>query len=85
MMRTALGELGKHGSEMVAAGTVEEKTTKQIDFIHESYEAAIAHVKQLFEVYARSEAATLAAIQDRVTALSEEVKSAIAKKEQPPV
>jgi len=85
MMRTAMEDFAKHGSEMLAAGTLEEKTAKQIDFAKKSYDAAIAHTKELAELYTKSQAETLAAIQERVTALSEEVKTVIAKKERPPI
>ena len=83
MMGTVLEDFIKHGSEMMAAGTLQEKTARQIDFTKKSYDAAIAHTKELAELYTKSQAETLAAIQDRVSALSEEVKTAITKKEQP--
>ena len=42
-------DFSKHGSEVLAAATVEEKAAKQIDFAKKSYEAAIANTKELAE------------------------------------
>src|SRR6185369_9355670 len=39
MVRTAMEDLSKHGSEVLAAATVEEKAAKQIEFAKKSYEA----------------------------------------------
>src|SRR5262245_17084183 len=41
MVRAALEDFSKHGSEVLAAATVEEKALKQIDFVKKSYETAI--------------------------------------------
>src|SRR5215471_20757151 len=43
MVRAAMEDLSKHGSEVLAAATVEEKAAKQIDFAKKSYESAIAN------------------------------------------
>jgi phasin family protein len=83
MMRTAMEDFANHTRDLFTAGNLEEKVAKQIDFTKKTYDAAIAHTKELGELYTQSQAETLAAIQDRVTALSEEVKTAIAKKERP--
>ena len=36
MLRAAMEDLSKHGSEVLAAATVEEKAAKQIDFVKKS-------------------------------------------------
>ncbi len=80
MVRAAMEDFSKHGSEVLAAATVEEKAAKQIDFVQKSYEAAIANSKELAELYSKGHTDALSALSQRVTELTEEVKAAIAKK-----
>ena len=80
MIRSAMEDLSKYGSDVMSAGTMEEKATKQIDFAKKSYEAAIANTKELTDLYVKGQAEALVTINERITALSDEVKAAIAKK-----
>ena len=80
MLRSAMEDFSKHGSEVLAAATVEEKAAKQIDFLKKSYEAAISNSKELADMYSKSHTETLSALSERVAELTEEVKAAIAKK-----
>ena len=80
MVRAAMEDFSKHGSEVLAAATIEEKAAKQIDFAKKSYELAMANAKELTELYSKSHAAALATLSERVSELSDEVKAAIAKK-----
>ena len=80
MIRAAMEDFSKHGSEVLAAATVEEKAAKQIDFAKKSYELAMANAKELTELYSKSHAAALATLSERVSELTDEVKAAIAKK-----
>lgn len=80
MLRTALEDLSKHGSEVLAAATVEEKAAKQIDFVKKSYESAVANSKELADLYSKGHTDALKALSERVAELTEEVKTAIAKK-----
>ena len=80
MVRAAMEDLSKHGSEFLAAATVEEKAAKQIDFVKKSYEAAVANTKELADLYSKGHTDALAALTQRVSELTEEVKAAIAKK-----
>lgn len=80
MLRTALEDLSKHGSEVLAAATVEEKAAKQIDFVKKTYEAAVANSKELADLYSKGHTDALKALSERVAELTEEVKTAIAKK-----
>ena len=80
MVRAALEDFSKHGSEVLAAATVEEKAIKQIDFMKKSYETAFANTKELADLYSKSQADAFAALSQRVSELTEEVKAAIAKK-----
>jgi phasin family protein len=80
MIRAAMEDFSKHGSEVLAAATVEEKAAKQIDFAKKSYELALANAKELAELYSKSQAEAIATLCARVWELSDEVKAAIVKK-----
>ena len=80
MVRTAMEDFSKHGSEVLAAATVEEKAAKQIDFAKKSYELAIANAKELAELFSKGQAEAFATLSGRVSELSDEVKAAIVKK-----
>ena len=80
MVRAAMEDFSKHGSEVLAAATVEEKAAKQIDFIKKSYETAIANTKELADLYSKGQTDAFTALSARVAELTEEVKAAIAKK-----
>ena len=80
MVRAAMEDFSKHGSEVLAAATVEEKVIKQIDFAKKSYETAIANTKEIADLVGKSQADAFEALSARVAELTEEVKAAIAKK-----
>ena len=80
MVRAAMEDFSKHGSEVLSAATVEEKVIKQIDFAKKSYETAIANTKEIADLVGKSQADAFEALSARVAELTEEVKAAIAKK-----
>ena len=80
MVRAAMEDFSKHGSEVLAAATIEEKAAKQIDFAKKSYEMAIANTKEIADLYGKSQAEAFQALSSRVAELTEEVKAAIAAK-----
>ena len=80
MVRAAMEDFSKHGSEVLAAATVEEKAAKQIDFMKKSYESAITNSKELADLYTKGQSDAVTALSARVAELTEEVKAAIAKK-----
>jgi len=80
MVRAAMEDFSKHGSEVLAAATVEEKAAKQIDFMKKSYESAITNSKELADLYTKGQTDAVTALSARVAELTEEVKAAIAKK-----
>ena len=80
MVRAAMEDFSKHGSEVLAAATVEEKAAKQIDFMKKTYESAITNTKELADLYTKGQAEAVTALSARVAELTEEVKAAIAKK-----
>ena len=80
MLRTAMEDISKHGSDVLAAATVEEKAAKQIDFAKKSYELAVANAKEIAELYSKGHAEAFATLSERVSELTDEVKAAIVKK-----
>jgi phasin family protein len=80
MVRAAMEDFSKHGSEVLAAATVEEKALKQIDFVKKSYETAISNTKELADLYSKSQAEAFEALSHRISEMTDEVKAAIAKK-----
>ena len=80
MIRAAMEDLSKHGSDVLAAASVEEKAAKQIDFVKKSYEAAIANTKELADLYTKGQSEAFEALSHRVSELADEVKATFAKK-----
>ena len=80
MLRAAMEDLSKHGSDVLGAATIEEKAAKQIDFAKKSYDVALANTKELADLYSKGQTEALTAISDRIAELTDEVKAAIAKK-----
>lgn len=80
MVRAAMEDLSKHGSEVLAAATVEEKAVKQIEFVKKAYEAAIANTRELAEMYGKGQSEAFTALSGRVTELADEAKAAFVRK-----
>jgi len=80
MIRAAFEDFSKHGSEVLAAATVEEKTAKQIDFAKKSYDVALANAREIGELYTKGQTEAFGVINERIAELTDEVKAVIAKK-----
>ena len=80
MVRAAMEDFSKHGSDVLAAATVEEKAAKRIDFAKKSYEAAIANTKELTDLYTKGQTEAFETLNARIAELTEEVKAAMAAK-----
>jgi phasin family protein len=80
MLRAAMEDFSRHGSEVLAAATVEEKATKQLDFAKKSYDTVLANTKELAELYNKGQVEAFTAINERIAELTDEVKAAFAKK-----
>ena len=80
MVRAAMEDFSKHGSDVLSAATVEEKAAKQIDFAKKSYEAAIANTKELTDLYTKGQTEAFETLNARVAELTGEVKAALAAK-----
>jgi phasin family protein len=81
MLKVAMEDFSKAGSEFFAVGTLEEKTAKNADLVKKSYETSIANMKELAELYAKGNADAFEAINKRVTEALEEVKALTSKKQ----
>jgi phasin family protein len=81
MLKVAMEDFSKAGSEFFAVGTIEEKTAKNADLVKKSYETSIANMKELAELYAKGNADAFEAINKRVTEALDEIKALTAKKQ----
>lgn len=80
MVKAMTEDFSKAASEIMAAASFEEKATKQADVAKKTYETAIANLRELSEMIAKSNAQTLEAVNTRVAEVMEEVKALVAKK-----
>ena len=80
MIRAAMEDLSKYGSDVMGAASIEEKAAKQVDFAKKSYDIAIANTKELADLYTKSQAEAFETLNARIAELTEEVKAAIAAK-----
>ncbi|MBM3620642.1 MAG: phasin family protein [Alphaproteobacteria bacterium] len=80
MVKAMTEDFSKAASEIMAAASFEEKAAKQADVAKKTYETAIANLRELSEMIAKSNAQTLDAVNARVAEVIEEVKALLAKK-----
>jgi phasin family protein len=80
MIRAAMEDLSKYGSDVMGAASIEEKAAKQVDFAKKSYDMAIANTKELADLYTKSQTEAFETLNTRIAELTEEVKAAIAAK-----
>jgi phasin family protein len=80
MIKAMTEEFSKATSEIMAAASFEEKAAKQADAAKQAYERAIANVRELSEMVAKSNAQTLDVVNARVAEVIEEVKALVAKR-----
>jgi phasin family protein len=80
MIRAAMEDLSKAGSDVMAAATVEEKAAKHIDFVKKSFDVAVANTRELGELYTKGQTEAFETLSARVAELTEEVKVAIANR-----
>jgi phasin family protein len=80
MLRAAMEDFSKLGSEVLGAPSIEEKAAKQIDFAKKSYDLAVANTKELAELYTKSQVEAFETLNARIAELTEEVKAAFAAK-----
>ncbi|WP_158044032.1 phasin family protein [Skermanella pratensis] len=66
-------------SELLAAGSPEEKVAKQADLVKVAFEKALANTRELAELVTKSNSEAADVINKRVSESLEELKSAVAK------
>ena len=76
LARASAEDLSKATKELVAAGSVEDKMTKQAETAKDAFEAAVASVNELAVLIQKSQAEAFEVIRKRVVDNFDEVKAA---------
>ena len=79
MVRQSVDEANKAMKEMLAAGSPEEKATRQAELAKAAFERAVANTRELAQLVARSQSEAIDLLNNRVSASLDEVKGLIAK------
>ncbi len=79
MVRQSVDEANKAMKEMFAAGSPEEKASRQAELTKAAFERAVANTRELTELVARSQGQAIDLINKRVAEGFDEVKGLIAK------
>ncbi len=79
IVRASLEEAGGYVNQVIAAGTPEEKAAKQAELVKVAFEKALANVKELAELVAKSNNEAAEVLSKRVSESLDEVKGALAK------
>lgn len=80
MAKAAVEDFSKVGSELIAAGSIEEKTARNAELMKKGYETAIANARELADLYAKGNAEAFEAINKRIGEALDEFKGAALKK-----
>ena len=83
LARATAEDLSKATKEVVAAGSVEGKLTKQAEAAKEAFEAAVANVNELAELIQNAQSEAFEVIRKRVVDNFDEVKAAFEPKTTP--
>jgi len=79
ILRQAMEETTKAVRELAKPGQPAEKMASQADMVKEAYEAAIANLRELTEMSAKSNAEASEVLTHRFTASLDEIKSVMAQ------
>jgi phasin family protein len=79
ILRQTMEEAGGIMAEMMGAGTPEDKVAKQAELAKVAFEKALANMKELAELVAKSNTEAANVISKRVSESLEELKSIMAK------
>lgn len=79
ILRQTMEESSAMVSELMAAGTPEDKVAKQAELVKAAFEKAIANMKELAEIVAKSNSEAAEVLSGRVKESIEEVKAQLAK------
>ena len=80
ILRQTLEEAGSAATEVIAAGSPEEKASKQAELVKAAFERTLANARELAEMVAKSNTEAADVLAKRVSESLEEVKSAISGK-----
>jgi phasin family protein len=85
ILRTSMTEASKTMQDLAAAGTPEDRMAKQAEVMKKAFETALANMKELAEMGAKSNTEAMETINKRVAESLDEVRNAIqtAAKETP--
>lgn len=79
ILRVTVEETSSVISDILAAGSPEEKVSKQAELVKTAFEKALAHLKELSEMIAKSNGEAADILNKRVSEGLDEVKLAVAK------
>jgi len=79
ILRQSMEEAGSMVSDLMAAGSPEDKAAKQAELIKATFEKALANMKELSEMVAKSNTEAADVLSKRVSESLDEVKAAMAK------
>ncbi|QQP90488.1 phasin family protein [Skermanella sp. TT6] len=79
ILRQAIEQTTSIVSELLAAGSPEEKVAKQADLVKAAFEKALANTRELAELVTKSNTEAADVINKRVSESLEELKSVVAK------
>lgn len=77
ILRSTMEEASKVMSDLAASGTPEERMAKQADVVRDAFERAIANMRELAEMGAKSNTEALDLINKRISEQLEEIKGMI--------
>jgi phasin family protein len=83
LARAAAEDMSRATRELVAAGSVEDKLTKQTETAKDAFQAAVDSVNELAELIQKSQSQTFEVIRKRVVDNFDEVKAAFEPKATP--
>ena len=79
ILRQTMEQTSSMVSELMAAGSPEDKVAKQADLVKLAFEKALANARELAELVAKSNSEAADVINKRVSESLEEVKAVVAK------
>jgi phasin family protein len=80
IFRQMMEETSQAMRDMMAAGSPEDKASRQTEMVKEAFKRAIGNMRELAEMVSKSQGEAFDVINKRVTDSLDELKSAIAKK-----
>ena len=79
VLRTTTEELTKMMSDMMSAGTPEDRVSKQADLVKAAFEKTLSNMKEMAEMIAKSNTEAAEVISKRISENLEEIKGISAK------